>query len=103
MRGQGGIFILGGEKIFGMVSWRNNLFPRRLSTEEELKIGHRLLTTGFDGIYPPRILVGEIISIKPTKGLFKKITVRPYFSFYQFDHLAVVLIKAPDFYQELIR
>ena len=74
-----------------------------LSTEEELETGHRLLTTGFDGIYPPRILVGEVVSIKPTKGLFKKINVRPYFNFHQIDHLAVVLMKAQDFYQGSIR
>ena len=64
-----------------------------LSTDEDFFQGERVYTSGFDGIFPPGISVGEIISLETTSGLFKKIMVKPYFKFQDLDNLAVIKIK----------
>lgn len=62
-----------------------------LPKSEDVIRGETLLTSGFDGIYPSDILVGEIISIAPTTSLFKEIKVKPYFDFRHLDLVAVLL------------
>ena len=60
--------------------------------------GEALLTSGFDGIYPSNILVGEIVSITPTTSLFMKIKVKPYFDFRHLDPVAVLLRNPLEIY-----
>jgi len=69
-----------------------------LSTDKDFFEGERVYTSGFDGIFPPGIGVGEIVSLKTTPGLFKKIIVKPYFKFQDMDHLAVININNLDIF-----
>ncbi|GBE02230.1 cell shape-determining protein MreC [bacterium BMS3Bbin06] len=48
-----------------------------ISTEEEVKAGTLLVTSGLDGIFPPGIPVGIIFRIDPGDELFQSIIVRP--------------------------
>ena len=60
--------------------------------------GGKGLFSGFDGIFPPGIAVGEIVTILPTEELFKDIKVRPYFEFRHLDQLAVIMIESKEIY-----
>jgi rod shape-determining protein MreC len=72
------------------------LFNHVLETNEDVKTGDQVFTTGYDEIYPQGIRVGVITAIEKTEGLFKKITVKPLFDFRYLDRLAVVLIDPKE-------
>jgi len=67
-----------------------------LSTNEELKKSDSLITSGFDGIFPRGIPVGEVISVVQTTSLFHDIRVKPYFDFRHLDPVAVLKIHPTD-------
>jgi len=69
-----------------------------LSTDRDVFEGDSLITSGFDGIFPPGLAVGEIVSISPTEELFKEIKVRPHFEFRHLDQLAVIMVESKDLY-----
>ncbi len=60
--------------------------------------GELLLTSGFDGIFPRGLSIGEITSITSTTSLFKKIRVKPYFDFRDLDQVAILLINPDDIF-----
>lgn len=69
-----------------------------LSTNEELGQGESLITSGFDGIFPSGIPVGEVVSVVQTTSLFHAIRVKPYFDFRHLDPVAVLRIDPTDLY-----
>lgn len=69
-----------------------------LNTEVSPEIGTKVITNGYDGIYPPGIPVGSIIKIEDTDKLFKNIYIKPHFSLADLDRIAVVGLDANDFY-----
>lgn len=69
-----------------------------LSTNEELKNGDTLITSGFDGIFPSGIPVGEVVSVVRTTSLFHDIRIKPYFDFRHLDPVAVLRIGPTDIY-----
>jgi len=69
-----------------------------LSTDQNVFEGDSLKTSGFDGIFPPGIAVGEIAAISHTGELFKEIKVRPHFEFRNLDQLAVIMVESKDLY-----
>lgn len=69
-----------------------------LVTELEVKAGEPVITSGFDGIYPPGIQVGTIVSIGSTNGLFKKIRVKPSFSFNSLDRVAIIKMNSKELF-----
>jgi len=63
----------------------------------QIKKGDLVITSGFDELFPPGLLIGEIVSIKRSKkesGLFKVANVQPLVDFREID-LVFILIKAP--------
>lgn len=69
-----------------------------LNTEESPEPGAQIVTSGFDGIYPPGIPVGVIVQVEDTEELFKKIAVKPHFSLASLDRLVVIGLDARDFF-----
>jgi rod shape-determining protein MreC len=67
-----------------------------LSTDQNVFEGDNLITSGFDGIFPPGIAVGEIVAITQTEELFKDIRVKPHFEFRHLDQLAVIMVESKD-------
>ncbi len=61
-----------------------------LATDTLIVEGDRLITTGFDGIYIPGVLVGQVVSIVENTSLFKEIKVMPAFKMQNLDLLAVI-------------
>ena len=71
-----------------------------LSTETGIQTGEKVITSGMDGLYPPGILVGEIIDIRETSGLFKNVTVKTEYTLKDLSQLVVIRILAAEFYSE---
>lgn len=49
-----------------------------ISTEEDIKVGDRVITSGIDGVFPEGIPVGIITKVTPTEGLFYEVEVAPF-------------------------
>ena len=63
----------------------------------DIRKGNLVVTSGFDELFPPGLLIGRIVSIKRSKkeaGLFKIASVEPFVDIKKID-LVFVLIKAP--------
>ena len=69
-----------------------------LATDTEIAEGDRLITTGFDGIYLPGVLVGSVVSVVETSSLFKEIRVVPAFKIQNLDLLAIIRVDANEFF-----
>lgn len=67
-------------------------------TDEEVREGGCVITSGFDGIFPPGINVGEILSVIPSTSLFKTIKVKPFFEIRNLDHIAVIMLDINEFF-----
>jgi rod shape-determining protein MreC len=65
-------------------------FKYVLNTEESIFPGDQVITSGYDGIFPDGIKVGEIYSFNRTEDLFMGAVIKPYFKFQELDHLAVI-------------
>jgi rod shape-determining protein MreC len=81
------------DNVIGIMSgYQGNLCYLKyiLTTSQGGKEGEDLITTGFDKIYPAGIHAGRILSIRPTKTVFKEIVVRPYFSYATLDAVAIL-------------
>jgi rod shape-determining protein MreC len=63
-----------------------------LKTNRDVESEERIVTSGFDGIFPSGLPVGRIVSITEDSSLFKKILVEPYFEFSELDQVAVIAV-----------
>lgn len=89
------------KEIWGMLTGDGKgqcLLKYILMSEEKVRTGERVFTSGYDGIYPKGIDVGKIVSIEKTTDLFKKIIVKPYFEFRNLDQLAVIRINFKELF-----
>lgn len=69
-----------------------------VTSPKDVYKGESLLTSGFDGIFPRGLSIGEISSVASTTSLFKKIGVKPFFDFRRLDQVAVLLINPDDIF-----
>ncbi len=65
--------------------------------EADVRENDRIVTSGFDGLYPKGILVGWVQRIYPgrLKGLFRPIEVRPAVDFESLEEVVVLQKKPP--------
>ena len=89
-----GVGVLLEEKgIIGIISGDGRgrcSFNYVLGTEENVLPGDQVITSGYDGIFPDGIRVGEILSWSKSESLFLDAIIKPYFKFEELDHLAVI-------------
>jgi len=58
---------------------------------EDLQVGDRIVTSGFDGIFPKGVLIGEITSlVRKDQGLFQTAEVQPAVDFSKLEEVLVV-------------
>lgn len=69
-----------------------------LATDSQNLTGDSVLTTGYGGIFPPGIPVGEVISVTLSEDLFQDIKVKPYFDIRHLDQVAVIKLNAKEFF-----
>ncbi|MFW6124066.1 MAG: rod shape-determining protein MreC [Acidobacteriota bacterium] len=67
-----------------------------LSTDEDIDTGDTLVTTGHDGIFPPYLKVGTVISVKKTPEMFREIKVNPYFRLGQLHQVVVLNVDTKE-------
>ncbi len=69
-----------------------------LSTDTTIKKGDTLVTTGFDGIYPPGIDVGQVAAVTDNQDLFRTIKVSPKFKLKDLDIVGIITMDIDDAY-----
>lgn len=69
-----------------------------VNSDNRVTEGERIFTTGYDEIFPRGLEVGTIVSVRQTEELFKNILVRPSFDHRSLDQIAVVRLRAADFF-----
>ena len=69
-----------------------------LATDTGIEPGDVLITTGFDGIYPPDLKVGKVESVTKTQNLFRTIEVNPLFKFKDLDIVGIITMNIHDVY-----
>lgn len=65
---------------------------KMVSREEEIKVGDKIVTSGFDNIFPKGFLIGEISELKKDDlGIFQEAKVKPYIDFGNLEEVFVVI------------
>lgn len=63
-----------------------------ISKEEEIKIGDKIITSGFDNVFPEGLLIGEIVEIKKDDlGIFQEAKVRSYVDFGDLEEVFIII------------
>jgi rod shape-determining protein MreC len=70
------------------------LIMKYVATEEDVKVGERIVTSGMDKIFPRDIPVGTVIEVK-SGNPFKQIRVRPAAKLDRLEAVIVLLTQAP--------
>jgi rod shape-determining protein MreC len=87
-------------RLYGVLSGTSGelcLLDYVFVTTEGGEVNERLLTTGYDGIYPAGLRVGRILSIQPREGtVFKDIVVQPFYRFNSLDAVALLPVIRED-------
>lgn len=89
------------QKVIGILSGDARgecLLKYVLATATDIAEGEELMTSGFDKIFPSGIKVGRIVSVTVDSSLFKKIVVKPYFTFSDLNTVAVLTQKTDEFF-----
>ncbi len=91
---------LGGSGALGSVigSGKNGLVEMRyVSGLEKVEVGDHILTTGQDSIYPPGLMVGEVVQVNHGSATqAHQILVRPGANLDQLGEVAVLLYHPPQ-------
>ena len=91
---QSGVYVVSEEKNApGIINGIGNGQCRLeyiLATDTSIVEGDKLITTGFDGIYIPGVLVGYVVSVVENSSLFKEIIAVPAFKLQDLDLLAII-------------
>ena len=70
---------------------------RYVSGLEKVEVGDYILTTGQDGIYPPGLTIGEVVSVKSgTATQAHQILIRPGAQLDKLEEVAVLLYHPPQ-------
>ena len=68
-------------------------------SEEEVKIGDRVITSGMDGVYPKGLLVGVVANaeaVRKGSNMFQSITVKPAVDFSRLEEMLLVAPILPE-------
>jgi rod shape-determining protein MreC len=77
--------------VSGDASGRSGLLTMAyVSALADVVEGDRVLTSGFDRIYPKGLVIGRVESVSPPAGLFKEVRVMPTARFDQLESVLVV-------------
>ncbi len=74
------------------LSSRSDLLMKYVSAVSDIVVGDAVVTSGFDQVYPPGLLVGRVSYVGPPAGLFKDVRVSPST---RFDSLDEVMVLEP--------
>ncbi len=84
-RGVGGILNGTGSLVHGEIKY--------IPDSANIQVGDLVFTSGTDGIYPPNLFVGEVISVEKDKSFFLKIKLEYAAKLSSLQHLVVIVKK----------
>ena len=91
---QSGVHVVSeGQNVPGIINGLGNgqcMLEYIHATDTSIVEGDKLITTGWDGIYIPGVLVGQVLSVVENISLFKEIKVMPAFNIQELDLLAII-------------
>ena len=71
-----------------------------IAREGDVLVGDKLITSGYGGIYPKGLLVGNVLSIEnDTEGFVKNATIQPTVDFHRLEEVFIITsstVQAPD-------
>ncbi len=70
------------------------MIMKYVATEEDVKVGEKIVTSGMDKIFPRDIPVGTVVDVKPGNP-FKQIRVKPAARLDRLEAVIVLLTQAP--------
>jgi len=83
-----------GSRVMGILSGDGKTGRCRmkyvLATNDAVKEGEVLVTSGFDRVFPPGLIVGTVTTIGADTSLFKRIAVAPFLDFRELKVVAVL-------------
>ena len=85
--------VVQGSRIRGVVegSGERQCRLRFVLSEDEVKIGDRVISSGMDGVYPKGLLIGIVSDLRRSKsGLFQLIEVRPSVDLSRLENVMII-------------
>lgn len=74
----------------------SDLTMKYISQSSNVQPGERVVTSGLGGIYPPGILIGEVVSVdKKDTEIFQEARIRPAMEFSSLERVLVVINHVP--------
>ena len=71
-----------------------------IAREGDVLVGDKLITSGYGGIYPKGLLVGNVLSIEnDTEGFVKNATIQPTVDFHRLEEVFIITsstVQTPD-------
>ncbi len=81
-------------RVLGIVSWLpdGNAIVREIPNTAEIHPGEQVLTSGYSEIYPPNIIVGEVVEVHSSENEpFQSVIIRPYADIDTIEEAFVIL------------
>lgn len=88
-------FVQGNANAFGLIEGydadKKQLLLKRIPYEAKIKKGQTVITSGLGGVFPPGLLIGKIVDVKPDEyGLNQTAFVKPEADFYDIEKVLVI-------------
>lgn len=80
-------------RVLGIMQWRSgNLAEvREIAKTSVILPGERVITSGFSDIYPPNLLVGEVLEVQPSPdGIFQTAIIKPRMDINRIEEVFVI-------------
>lgn len=81
-------------RVLGIMQWTSgNLAEvREISKTALIQTGEKVITSGYSDIYPPGILIGEVMEVKSSEnGIYQVAVIRPYLDINTVEEVFVVV------------
>ena len=86
--------------VKGDVNHPNKPMMVNIAREGDVLVGDKLITSGYGGIYPKGLLVGNVLSIEnDTEGFVKNATIQPTVDFHRLEEVFIITsstVQTPD-------
>lgn len=87
--------VQGEENIYGVIEGydaeQEALYFRKIPKDAELEEGQTVITSGWGGVFPRGLFIGEIVEMMPDEyGLTQSALIEPAADLYEFQHVLVV-------------
>lgn len=98
------VIVKGKEDVFGLIegydSEKRALLFNRIPHDVEVNVGDTVITSGYGGVFPNGLVIGEIIEVvQDDYGLTQTAFVKPAADFYKVNNVMVIKRTLPTIYE----